>query len=340
MVPRPLAQRTAQGTALTTRRGGAPRFLIVRFSAIGDCVIATWAATAIRNRYPDCFLGWAVETRCAAVVDTETLVDALQPFDRGRWKQNRWSPQTWREQLGAFSRLRQYDFDVGVDLQGHSKTSLCLLLSGAKRRLLARTTDRFAAVLNPVFMGVTGLVHEVEFYRAVLQEFGDFPMPERPIMPSVDPQALGVPSLGSLATIQTGASGPGKKYAPEKWAEVAREMIARGYTVAALGAPGDPRIEAEGVLDWVGKLSLSGAMAAVASSRIHLAGDTSTGHIAAAYGVPVVSIFGPMPSKKFRPYTDRGVVLERDANPNAIEPREVTEAALTLLGAHETAVSN
>ncbi|MBC8063619.1 MAG: hypothetical protein H7Y17_02220, partial [Chlorobia bacterium] len=41
-------------------------------------------------------------------------------------------------------------------------------------------------------------------------------------------------------------------------------------------------------------------MSAVAHSTIHLAADTGTGHMAAAFGVPFVSVFGPTDPKLFR----------------------------------------
>ena len=72
----------------------APRFLLVRFSAIGDCVLSAWAATAIRHKYPEAYLCWAVESRCAAVVDRQRLVTRVCEMPRDRWKKARWSPKT------------------------------------------------------------------------------------------------------------------------------------------------------------------------------------------------------------------------------------------------------
>ena len=69
----------------------------------------------------------------------------------------------------------------------------------------------------------------------------------------------------------------------------------------------------------------------VASSELHMAGDTGTGHMAAAYGVPVVSIFGHMDPRNYRPYTKNGRVLRRGTEARNIEPEEVLAAARDLM---------
>jgi ADP-heptose:LPS heptosyltransferase len=65
---------------------------------------------------------------------------------------------------------------------------------------------------------------------------------------------------------------------------------------------------------------------------LHLAADTGTGHIAAAYGVPFVSVFGPTDPKLFRPYSDEGVVLRASDRAGDVEPAQILAAAEGLLG--------
>ena len=71
----------------------------------------------------------------APVVDENRLVNSVAEFPRDKWKANRWSPATWREQLRAYAGLRKHKFDWGLDLQGHSKTALALRIAKPKRRL-------------------------------------------------------------------------------------------------------------------------------------------------------------------------------------------------------------
>lgn len=304
-----------------------PSFLLVRFSAIGDCVMAAWAATAIRNKHPQAKLVWAVETRCASVVEVGSLVDTLAEFPRDRWKKSRWSPATWREQILAFVHLRRDRFDVGFDLQGHSKTALCLRIANPTRRVSARATDAFAARLNPPIGVRPDGMHTVDWYGTVLKSVDEYELPERPIMPRVEPKT----SDRTIVTISVGAGQPDKAYPAEGFKRVACALMDDGMEVQFLGGPTDAPIIQSGAVDLVGKLPLGETMACVAQSAVHIAADTGTGHMAAAFGVPVVSIFGPKDPREFRPYTDRGVVLKEGSDPALVSAEAIVQAARGLL---------
>ena len=298
--------------------------------------MAAWMATAIRERHPEAFLCWAVESRCAPVLDRAALVSRVEEMPRDRWKRNRWSPQTWREQVAKYTGLRRLRFDVGFDLQGHSKTALCLRIARPKLRVSARATDPIAARLNPIPEGRPKGMHTVEWYGRLLEGVGDYAIPELPMMPH-DPEAarLLVERIGGdrpLATITVSAGQPEKAYPAEGWREVAGGLMARGYRVAFLGGPTDRPIEMEGTVDLVGKLALASTLEAVRLSAVHLGGDTGNGHMAAAVGVPAVSVFGPTDPAVFRPFTTRGAVLRNGHETARVTPGEVLAAVRDLVG--------
>ena len=320
MDARPLEERKETKPALS-----APRFLIVRFSAIGDCVMAAWAATAIRNRHPDAFICWAVEERCAPVIENQRLVDLVVEIPRQRWRGRGPSIQVLKEQIAICNGLRKLKFDFGFDLQGHLKTALCLKFAFPKQRVAARATDAFTRTLNPVPAEMPPDAHWIEWHIKVMRFLGDFQVPTRPIMPAV-------PNLDPrLVTISTSAGHPSKVYPVEKWQTVAKGLQEDGYRIAFLGGPGDPIVALPGSEDWVGKLSLRDSMSMVGASKLHLAGDTGTGHMAAAYNVPVVSVFGHMDPANFRPYTENGIVLRKGQEASNVEPEDVLKGARELM---------
>ena len=112
-----------------------------------------------------------------------------------------------------------------------------------------------------------------------------------------------------------------------------------GSEVAFLGGPTDVAPKVDGAKDLVGKLTLRQTMAWVAESDLHLVADTGTGHIAAAYGVPTISVFGPTDPKVFRPYTDRGLVLRKSNKTEDVSPDKILEAAALLLEQKNAALS-
>jgi ADP-heptose:LPS heptosyltransferase len=306
--------------------------LLVRFSAIGDCAMAAHAAACVRRSRPEGWLSWAVEERCAPVVDEERLASERAIYPRERWKRGAWSPGIWREQMAFYAGLRRRRFEIGLDLQGHSKTAICLRMSGAKRRLAVRTTDSFARRLNPVLREFGGARHTVERQLVALRAMGDFPAPSDPILPRLEAErALMRERIGGAPyiAIAVGAGQPWKAYPAEKWADVACELPVR---TLFLGGPEERAPEVPQALDLVGKLSLAETMAAIAESSLVLAADTGAGHLAAGYGVPVVSIFGPTDPDEFRPYTSRGIVLKEGEATDAVRPEQVLDAARSLGG--------
>lgn len=307
------------------------RVLLVRFSAIGDCAMAAHTASCIRRSYPADSLVWVVEERCAPVVDTERLATAKEIFQRAKWKRRAWSVRTYREQFAFFARLRAYRFDIGLDLQGHSKTAICLRLAKPARRLAVRATDGLARMLNPVAKGLSG--HTVERQRQALRQLGTFLGDSTPIMPPLKAERSAVRQRtgpGPYAVIAVGAGQPWKAYSQKNWATVAPALT---LPVIFVGGPGESAPKVPGAIDLVGKLDLAETMAAIAESRIVLAADTGAGHLAAAYGVPVVSIFGPTDPAEFRPYTSKGIVLRKGESPDLVTPDSVAAAAKELLTA-------
>lgn len=317
----------------------SPRFLLVKFSAIGDCVMAAAAASSVRRSYPDAFICWAVDTRCSPVVDTDVLVDLRFNVPRQQWKSGHVS---WLDQFRHFAQLRRFNFDYGLDLQGHSKTALCLRIARPKKRAALRARDVAAWLLNPVASNGNLPPHTVERNLFALRTLGDFSGDPSPIMPKMTPLPAEVEEHMShkLVSISISAGHPKKCYSVECWLHVARELRAQGYDVAFLGGPED-KIQAQPyVHDWIGRLDLGQTMSVVARSRVHIAADTGTGHMAAAYGVPVVSVFGYTDKEEFRPYTNNAIVLDAGRGMDRVTPSDIVESTEALLARQRNAFLN
>lgn len=304
----------------------SPRWLIVRFRAIGDCVMAAWVASAIRASQPESSIFWAVESHCAPVIDRAVLVQRVFKFPRNRWKKEKFSIRTLREQMTAYSRMRHLRLDYGIDLQGHSKTAICLRLASPKHRIAVQATDAFAKALNPVAKIGPNAVHVIEKHLEALRTFGEFDLPLLPHMPSYAlPASFELPN--DPVTLMTGASSANKSVPIETWSEVAQWLIQSGVPVVAVGGPNDPKLNLPGVSDLVGQTSLKQTMAVIASSKLHLAADTGTGHIASAYGVPVMSVFGSIGHSpaEYRPWGLGNRVVVADGPAYSITPEAIIQ---------------
>ena len=298
------------------------KILIVRFSAIGDCVMAGYAVNDLRATYPDAEITWVVEDRCAGIVSDKKLVHRKLALPRSQWRA-KGELRTLMEQYRWLTGLRKYGFDYGFDLQGHSKTAWCLRLSGAKKRLSIGATDVVARRLNPVFRDPSlEAAHSVERSRKLI----DSVLPLKPSTSDFLPGGS-VDINPRLVTICIGAGHALKQIPPATLVSVGSSLAALGCDVVYLGGPKDSLETPIGTTNLAGQTTLEESIDWVRKSAVHIAGDTGTGHIAAQVGTPLVTIWGNMPLSRFRPYTDRMTLLNREGIPANVSAEEVIAAA-------------
>jgi len=126
-----------------------------------------------------------------------------------------------------------------------------------------------------------------------------------------------------------GAGWPGKAYPPDLMSEAIRLLEREKIRVAALGGPGDPHPGCGE--DLVGKTDLKQTLAWLKASQVHLATDTGTGHMAAALGTPLVSIFGPEDPEKCRPWGAGVTVLKEGPRTSDVSPQQAVSAVMKAL---------
>ena len=303
------------------------KILIVRFSAIGDCVMAGYAVNDLRVAYPDAEITWVVEDRCADIVASPGLVHRRLDLPRSEWRP-KGEFRTLFAQFRWLTGLRRFGFDYGFDLQGHSKTAWCLRLSGAKKRLSLGGTDALARRLNPVFAS-PGLedAHSVERSRRLIGSV----LPIKPISSDFLPGSP-VQRNSKLVTICVGAGHPAKVVPASTLAGVGVELLEDGRDVVYLGGQGDQFEAPPGSTNLVGKTTIEESINWIRRSGVHIAGDTGTGHIAAAVGTPLVTIWGNMPLNRFRPNTKLVTILDCIGDPSAVDGWKIVNAANQWLG--------
>ena len=117
----------------------APRaILLVRLTARGDVLLASPVVEALRRRYPNTHIAWAVESHARSMIEHHEGVDEIIVWDRASWKAmiraKRWRA-LWRAFRELRARLRGPGFDVALDLQGLLRSGWVAWLSGAPVRI-------------------------------------------------------------------------------------------------------------------------------------------------------------------------------------------------------------
>lgn len=336
--PLPDAQRTASALPalcpLREASGGTPRVLLVRLSAIGDCLQTIPLAWAIRERFPAADVTWVVERPAAALVALCPAVDRLVVVPRGFSLQ----PRTlWRLRR----ILRQVQPQIALDPQGLTKSGLVAWLSGAQRRIgLARPAAR---EINPWLQTehvVPRQSHRVWRYLELLRPLGGqascqeasprfgltIPLPVQQAMHQTTQRLAG---FGPIAVLNPGAGWDSKRWPTERYAEVARHLGRRGVRSVVAWGGAREKAWAEAIVAAAAPdavlappTSLVELAAMLKQAALFVGSDTGPLHLAAAVGTPCVGLFGASSAQDCGPLGDQHILLQKahDVSPGRKRP--------------------
>ena len=296
------------------------RSLVIAPQWIGDAVMSEPLLASLAARGETltvAALPW-VSPVYAAMPQVSRVIDL--PFAHGRldWAGRR---RVAREMRGQF--------DAAYVLPNSIKSALLPFLAGIPKRVGYQGEGRWL-LLNQRLPNPAGRPPMVAFYSALsgrasssiaaeARDAGrDTPrlhFDDAAIDAACDKTGL-VP--GEYFTFAPGAEyGPAKCWPAEHYAELARAIDARhGVPIALLGSGKESELcqriaaMAPGAcLVLAGKTSLRDAMALIAGSRGMVSNDSGLMHVAAAFGLPQVAVFGSTSPEHTPPLNAKAKVL-------------------------------
>jgi ADP-heptose:LPS heptosyltransferase len=273
-----------------------PILLALRAIKLGDLLVAVPALHALRREFPDHRIVLATTGWLEPMVGLVGTVDEVLPTPG----------------LSQPLRVEPGVVEVAVNLHGRGPESGGLLAAIEPRRLIAHRPDDPD---GPEW--VDGVLERYRWTR-LLVEHG---------IPA-DPEEVGIdfpeipPSVRDAAVVHVGAFYGARHWPADRFAEVAARLRAAGHRVVLTG--GD--VERERALDitsragldeddvFAGRLDLVEFAAVVAAARLVVTVDTGAAHLASAYGIPSVVIFGPAPPEEWGPPESGPHVVLTDAS--------------------------
>jgi heptosyltransferase II len=303
------------------------KILLVQTSFLGDVVLSTPVLGGIKLLYPNAEL-WTLTTPAAeqlfkfhpAVAGTLTF--AKRGSERGL--------------LGFYKKvreLRSQRFDIVYSLHRSARTALLLFAAGIKQRI-GFSDAKLSFLYTDTRVRPKG-EHDVVRNLSLLQS------PEGSLVEQNQLQLFlpDAPRQFASATLRNveaewalggerehkGVIGiaPGSVWETKRWtasgfAEVAKQLIANGYSVVLLGgkddeAKGREIIERSGekLTNLIGRCSLLESVAVISSLRLLITNDSAPLHFASAMHIPTVAIFcSTSPSFGFGPWKNRAEIVE------------------------------
>ncbi|MFO0911086.1 MAG: lipopolysaccharide heptosyltransferase II [Isosphaeraceae bacterium] len=278
---------------------------------IGDTVMATPALRALRQGWPDATILGLIKPHVAPTLDGNSWLDGLIPFDPKARDPRARSWNAWR-------RLRAEKADLAVLLPNSHRSALLAMAAGIPRRIgYARAgrglllTERLAVPRDE--RGERLPVPAVDYYLAIVRHLGLPVASTRLELATTEADEAAATAAWAQLQITPespvvcfntgGAYGPAKSWPARYFSELARRIVNEaGLTVLVVCGPSErdaareivagadhPRVVSLAGLD----LSIGLTKACIRRSALLVTTDSGPRHFAAAFGVPVVSLFGP-----------------------------------------------
>ena len=316
-----------RGIVKKFRQDSIRKVLIRAVNWIGDAVMTTPAIAVIREYFPNAEITILANAAVSQLLLLHPGIDSIITFER----QGRHHGIAGRLRLAA--ELRKRTFDLAIILPNSFDSALVPWLAGIPARI-GKCSDGRTLLLNGRYIPDEGSAacHEVEYYLQLLRFFGIAGHCARPQLFVSTEEEIRVSSLLSENGIQPddfvlgvnpGASyGSAKRWYPDRFAQVANELAGKwSAKVVIFGGPGETGIASDietllkgPVFNISGKTSVRELMALIRRCDFFVSNDSGPMHIAAAFDVPLVAIFGSTDHTGTSPYSDTSVVVRKDTD--------------------------
>ena len=335
---------------------------------MGDVLHALPAVAGLRRRFPNAFIGWAIEPLWADLLQiaedpeditqgvrwqVKAMVDRWYSVPTKAWKRRPLAPSTRREILAVRNVIRAEHFDHCIDLQGSIKSAVIGRMAKAPvfagfaepREEFARRlyTDVYPAIGDHVVQQNCNLIGAV---------LGEEIQPAPVTLPMQElAERWAEDTVGSqpFCLISPGGGWGAKLWPAERFGNVAAQLGRAGIPSIVNASPsGSPEADAVAASSFdharVVPCSIAQLIALVRRAAVVVGGDTGPIHLAAALQRPVVAIFGPTDPARNGPYGGSFRVLRApdaatnysrrsasDGSMRAITPRMVAAALMEAL---------
>ena len=229
------------------------------------------------------------------------------------------------------SSVRAWRPSLCLNFHGGTRSAWMTALSGARWRAgFAHYRHLFVYNLKiPRAQQILGLdrkVHTAEHLASAMFHLGvpKSEIPRAGLGLNVDVSSRPDTNSGQ-AVIHAVAANPDKTWPAERFLDIARHLAGAGFEPVFIGGAGDDLTPFASYRTIAGAC-LSEIKALLARSSLFVGNDSGPAHMAAAFGLPVVVIFGPSDPAIWGPWRTAGEVVQDPAGMAAIPVARVIEA--------------
>jgi ADP-heptose:LPS heptosyltransferase len=270
------------------------KFLIIRFSSIGDIVLTTPLVRCLKLQYPDAEIHYVVKKKFAMVLEHNPYIDHLHVLD-GNLNElvSKFREEQFDYIIDLHKTLRSYLLRVRLwrktlsfrklSVEKFLMTKLGIDLLPRKKHVVSRILDSVAP------LGVTDDGRPVDYFLSEEERFDRATLPE-------------AYHHGYIAFV-IGGQHFTKRLPYEKIRSICERLT---WPVVLLGGPEDAdsaqRLSVDlgnKVYNLCGKLAFNTSVSVMSQAQTVIAHDTGLMHISGAFNLPIVSVWGATSPDKF-----------------------------------------
>jgi heptosyltransferase III len=288
---------------LLERLPSGSRIAVIRLRSLGDCVLTTPALALLKAYRPDLKVTVVVEPRFAGVFEGNPDIDDIRP--------------------GATRA------DLALNLHGGTRSMLLTLACRAKFRA-GFAHHRYSFIYSAKIptaqeiLGVNRRVHTAEHLASAVFWLG---VPQAPIQRA---KLMAENAPGQYAAIHPFASLPEKTWPADRFLAVAEYLRDHsGLEPVFLGGP-DDEVAPFSRFRVLRDAPLAEVKSLMSGAQLFIGNDSGPAHIAAAFGVPVVVLFGSSDPVTWAPWRTESQVLTASDGIAGISVAQVIGAAETV----------
>ena len=289
---------------------------------LGNLVVSLSSIAALQKHFHNKKCYFTIDSSYKEVVEGVTGLNNIISFPRREIYKSNSLKRTFLY-LKFINSLRRTHCDVTIDLQGGDASSIATFLSGASWRVSRSSAIR--PYIYNIKVDLPKGEHKVRSYAKIAEVLG---ATVDELYYRLSPSSLRTESLHKILelhgvapnrpiiSIHAGAGNIHKQWTTQGFAEVTDWLASKGFQVIFVGSDRDLD-KTKAIMtklshkahDLGESLSLGELMALFHKSSLFVGNDSGPMHLAAAVGIPVVGLFGPVDEKRWGPLSTKSIVL-------------------------------
>jgi lipopolysaccharide heptosyltransferase II len=303
------------------------RILIIKWSAMGDVILATALFEDIARAFPGRDIHLNTWPTWQGLFAEDSRFQKVFAIDLRHPRKSQQVAATWK----WLQQVRRQHYDLVIDLQCNDRSRLLLSLLGLTGcQIPYRLGNRQQFPYNIAPTELSQPAHTIDRSRAALQA-GNIPaMTPRPVLHILNQHRARAQEIlatygltpGQFAIFLPGCNANGhlKRWGADRYAALANQLHQEGVErIVLIGGPDEieecQRI-AHACNSWLvnlcGQTAIFDIPLLCKPARFIVANDTGTAHLAAATPTPMLVLCGPTDPRRVKPLGDNVMTLQAD----------------------------